>query len=102
MEDEKEIDAIGEDPSDDILDAIYIETLRLYFQECVKSLSERDREIINRAFIKDESAGDIADALGITKDTYYKALHDAKKRLVKLLKEEYPFHFEDDEFEDDE
>ena len=97
MEDENGLETIGEDPSDDIEDTIYIDTLRPYFQECLKSLSERDHEIINRAFIKDESVDEIADALGITEATYYTALHRAKKRLVERIKEEYPFLFEDDE-----
>jgi RNA polymerase sigma factor (sigma-70 family) len=89
-------DDVGEDPRDDIVHSIFTKEVRPYFRNCLKSLSERDREIINRAFIKDESVDEIAEALGMTNATYYKALHDAKKRLKKCVKVEFPFLLEDD------
>ena len=96
MEDESAMDDVGEDPSDDIVRSIFTKEVRPYFRNCLKSLSERDREIINREFFKDESVIEIAEALGVTKETYYKALHDAKKRLKKCVKVEFPFLLEDD------
>jgi len=75
-------------------DNIYIQELLEYVRKAMDSLSERDREIINRKLLEDETPKEIADALGITKDAYYVALNRANKRLIKLLKKDYPqlFH----------
>jgi RNA polymerase sigma factor (sigma-70 family) len=96
MEDESALDAVGEDPTDDIEDTIFTKQVLPRSRKCLNSLSERDREIINRVLVKDDSADEVAEALGLAKATYYKALHDAKKRLAKCMKVEFPFLFEDD------
>jgi RNA polymerase sigma factor (sigma-70 family) len=93
MDDESAIEDIGEDPRMDIENAQHLDQLRPAISEAMQSLSDRDREIIQRMY-SDESADQIADAFGMSKATYYKASFDAKKRLKAQMMEEFPEFFE--------
>jgi RNA polymerase sigma-70 factor, ECF subfamily len=95
MEDEGAIDEISENPREDIENNLHHESLRGYLIKSLQNLPERDSEIINQTFFKDRSADEVAASLGITTEAYYVALHRAKERLTKDLKEQFPYLFED-------
>jgi RNA polymerase sigma factor (sigma-70 family) len=87
------IDEISEDPFEEIEAEMDLITLRAHMKDCAEKLSDRDQEIFNRHFIKDEKTDDIADALGVNTNTYYRAVHNTKNRLINCLKKDYPFLF---------
>jgi RNA polymerase sigma factor (sigma-70 family) len=93
MDDESAIEDLGEDPRDDLENSLHMDQLRPAIRGAMETLSDRDREIIQRMF-SDESANQIADAFGMSKATYYKACYDAKKRLKAQMMEEFPEFFE--------
>lgn len=82
---------------EDMEHKLYIKDLMAYVDAARGSLSDRDRELINRTFFKNEEPDEISEALNINVNSYYVALHRAQKRLIELIQKEFPFLFGDNE-----
>ena len=82
---------------EDMEHKFYIKDLMSYIDDARESLSDRDRDLINRTFFKEEEPDEISEALNINVNSYYVALHRAQKRLIELTKKEFPFLFGDNE-----
>jgi RNA polymerase sigma factor (sigma-70 family) len=87
-------DELGsENPTGDMEDEMDKKTLLNHLKDCARQLSDRDQEIFNRHFVRDEDAAVIAEALGVSMNAYYQAIHNTKSRLSRCLETEFPFLF---------
>jgi RNA polymerase sigma factor (sigma-70 family) len=95
MENIEDDEAKTESSDENIEHNLYIRDLLKNVGDSIASLTERDQDLINRTFLKEEDAADIADALGINVNAYYQAISRAQKRLLDHIREEFPFLIEE-------
>lgn len=90
------LDEIAEpatEPFEEIEADLDLSTGRTGLAECVQALSDRDRNLYAKHFVEEMSASDMAAALGMQRNAVYKAIHDAKTRLVRCLQAKFPSYF---------
>ena len=58
--------------------------------EAIDQLTDRDRDLITRRYLLEQSRSEIASSLGISMNTYYQAQFRAERRLAAVIKEAYP------------
>jgi RNA polymerase sigma factor (sigma-70 family) len=91
---------LGEDISDpdgpslDPPTGIMVEEMKQTIKDAMNHLSDRDKNLINRRHLLDQSPREIAESLGTSLNAYYQAQFRAEKRFAKIFKEHYPEIFE--------
>ena len=83
-----------EGPSVDPPTMLMVEEMKQTIKDAMNHLSDRDKNLINRRHLLDQSPREIAESLGTSLNAYYQAQFRAEKRFAKILKEHYPEIFE--------
>ena len=81
------------DDGPDAHDALLAEDRRRSLLAAMDKLGGRDREVLDRRWIREESVGEIAAALGIADNAVHQALHRALRNLRARLREDAPGRF---------
>jgi RNA polymerase sigma factor (sigma-70 family) len=68
-------------------------TLKSHLKDCVDLMNERDKKLFELHFVKEQPAGEACDLLALSKNAFYKAVHDTRKRLSDCMSREFPFLF---------
>ena len=55
--------------------------------ECMKGLSKRQRELIHRRYVDDESVKEIAEQIGLTQSSVYKSLSNIRDVLYNCIQQ---------------
>ena len=80
----------SEGPDADLPGEILADEIKRTLNEAIIQLSDRDRDLITRRHLLDQSPSDIASILGINMNAYYQAQFRAESRLAAIIKEAYP------------
>lgn len=70
-----------------------LETLKSHLKECVGRLNDRDKKLFEIHFVNEKPAEEASELLTLSKNAFYKAVHDTKKRLSDCMSREFPFLF---------
>ena len=90
------MEELGEDISDpdgpslDPPTSLMVEEMKQTIKNAMNHLSDRDKNLINRRHLLDQSPREIAKSLGTSLNAYYQAQFRAEKRFAKIVKEHYP------------
>ena len=74
-------------------DTLVAEERRRALRAAMDKLGARDREVLDRQFIREESVAEIAAALGIKENAVHQARHRALRNLRAQLRTDAPGHF---------
>ena len=81
------------DDGPDAHDALLAEDRRRSLVAAMDKLGPRDREVLDRRWIREESVSQIAAALSVNDNAVHQALHRALRNLRAQLREDAPSHF---------
>lgn len=74
-------------------DALLAEDRRRSLAAAINKLGPRDRDILDRRWLREESVPQIAEALGLNENAVHQALHRALRNLRTRLREDAPGEF---------
>ena len=80
----------------DAHDALLAEDRRRSLVAAMEKLGARDREVLERRWLLEESVADIAAALAVKENAVHQALHRALRNLRAQLREDAPGQFGDE------
>lgn len=81
------------DDGPDAHDALLAEDRRRSLVAAMDNLGPRDQDVLERRWIREESVGEIAQALGVKDNAVHQALHRALRNLRAQLRKDAPGHF---------
>lgn len=80
----------------DAHDALLVEERKRLLHAAMDKLGARDRDVLDRRWIREESVAQIAEALGIGENATHQALHRASRNLRTRLREDHAAVFRGD------
>jgi RNA polymerase sigma factor (sigma-70 family) len=80
----------------DAHDALLAEDRRRSLVAAMDKLGPRDRDVLERRWIREEPVSEIAEALGVKDNAVHQALHRALRNLRAQLREDAPGQFADE------
>jgi len=81
------------DDGPDAHDALLAEERRRSLVAAMDKLGTKDRDVLDRRWIREEPVSEIAEALGVKENAVHQALHRALRNLREQLREDAPGHF---------